>query len=105
MRYAFLLQQETQVTITCYFKYCDLLYYIFVETTQSTDGTRMISLATDEPDTIITLDPWDKLLILASAGLFLIFVLICIMCVLSPFCYLYQYCPFQTHHPVKGKSI
>jgi hypothetical protein len=43
----------------------------------STDGTRMISLATDEPDTIITLDLWDKFLILASAGLFLIFVLIC----------------------------
>lgn len=64
----------------------------------------MISLATDEPDTIITLDPWDKLLILASAGLFLIFVLICIMCVLSPFCYLYQYCPFQTHPPVKGQE-
>lgn len=64
----------------------------------------MISLATDAPEHIITLDPWDKLLIIASAGLFLLIVLICIMCVLSPFCWLYHYCPFQTHIPVKCRE-
>ncbi|XP_071144697.1 synaptotagmin-A-like isoform X2 [Mytilus edulis] len=62
----------------------------------------MFSITTEASAAVITLDPWDKLLIIASAGLFLLFVLVCIMCVLSPFCWLYHYCPFQTHAPVKG---
>ncbi|XP_033763925.1 synaptotagmin-B-like [Pecten maximus] len=44
---------------------------------------------------ILRLDVWDKLAILAAVGLFFALVLLCMVCVLSPFCWLYKICPFQ----------
>uniref|UniRef100_A0A0B7AJ60 C2 domain-containing protein n=1 Tax=Arion vulgaris TaxID=1028688 RepID=A0A0B7AJ60_9EUPU len=44
---------------------------------------------------IIDLDEWDKLMIVFGAALFLLLVLICLVCVLSPLCYLHKHCPFR----------
>ena len=44
---------------------------------------------------LITLDVWDKLLILAGVALLMVLVIITLMCVLSPYCCLFQYCPFR----------
>ena len=52
---------------------------------------------------LITLDVWDKLLILAGVALLMVLVIITLMCVLSPYCCLFQYCPFRDKTP-QGKS-
>ncbi|XP_060077601.1 synaptotagmin-B-like [Ylistrum balloti] len=44
---------------------------------------------------ILRLDVWDKLVILAAIGLFFALVILCMVCALSPFCWLYNICPFQ----------
>ncbi|BFZ23218.1 hypothetical protein BsWGS_26257 [Bradybaena similaris] len=43
----------------------------------------------------IDLDEWDKLMIVIASALFLMLVVVCLFCVLSPDCLLYRYCPFK----------
>ncbi|XP_035825605.1 synaptotagmin-A [Aplysia californica] len=47
------------------------------------------------PEVTIDLDEWDKLMIVVCVALFLLLVLIIVVCVLSPHCWLYDYCPCQ----------
>lgn len=48
---------------------------------------------------LISLDVWDKLLILAGVALVMVLVIVILMCVLSPYCCLFQYCPFRDKTP------
>ncbi|KAK7501816.1 hypothetical protein BaRGS_00006902 [Batillaria attramentaria] len=42
---------------------------------------------------VLILDIWDKLAIVAAAMLLLFIVLMCVVCIVSPHCWLNQYCP------------
>ncbi|KAK3104902.1 hypothetical protein FSP39_012909 [Pinctada imbricata] len=58
----------------------------------------MFFLVTTNPSTehtmeVITLDVWDKLVIIMAAAIFFVFVIACMICVLSPYCVLYRVCP------------
>lgn len=56
----------------------------------------------------LVLDIWDKLAIVAAAMFLLFIVLVCVVCAVSPHCWLNQYCPcndvddFRKHPPVYG---
>lgn len=54
---------------------------------------------------LISLDVWDKLLILAGVALVMVLVIVTLMCVLSPYCCLFQYCPFRDKTPHDNKPL
>uniref|UniRef100_A0A0B6ZNX5 C2 domain-containing protein n=1 Tax=Arion vulgaris TaxID=1028688 RepID=A0A0B6ZNX5_9EUPU len=44
---------------------------------------------------VLELDEWDRMVIVASAALFLMLIMICLVCALNPDCCLHKYCPAQ----------
>ena len=60
---------------------------------------------TPEPEVMYDLDVWDKLLILACAAMFLAMVICCMVCSLSPVCWIYHFCPFNDTVKPRGKLI